>query len=105
MTVDEATVTSPPPELLNTTLPLVVATGVAPLGVVGATTCDVGGSLEDAVIFEAAEVVVLLLPPRFANLIRLLASAGFSEWRCSMAERSLLNTPSWNLGEMKCRTE
>ena len=39
----------------------------------------------------------------FAMWTSLDAIIGFSEWTCSRAERSLLNTPSLNLGERECR--
>jgi hypothetical protein len=47
--IDEATVTSPPPEVLYTTCPLFVETAVAPLGVVGARARLVGAGRVDAV--------------------------------------------------------
>lgn len=47
--VDEATVTSPPPELLKMTAPWLVATGVYPVGVVGARARLVSAGLVEAV--------------------------------------------------------
>jgi len=44
----EVSVTRPPPYVLNITAPLVVATGVADTGVVGATRMVVGGGTVDA---------------------------------------------------------
>ena len=44
----EVSVTRPPPYVLKITAPLVVATGVAELGVVGATRIVVGGGTVDA---------------------------------------------------------
>src|SRR5438045_5247768 len=114
--MDEATVTSPPPELLYTTAPVWVATAVAPLGVVGARATLVGGgtvdavkaddaaanALETAALLAAAgrllDLVVVVLLWRLARDRRLVASSGFSEWTCSSALRSLLNTPCLNLG-------
>lgn len=46
------------------------------------------------------EVVVALLPLcLFAMCTSLDAIRGFSEWTCSIADRSLLKTPSLNLGD------
>lgn len=93
--MDEATVTSPPPELLYTTSPVLVVTAVAPLGVVGARARLVGGGMVDAVraddaanalLTDAAEaletlfdVVIVALLWRLARDRRLVASRGFSE--------------------------
>ena len=94
--MDEATVTSPPPELLYTTSPVLVATAVAPLGVVGARARVVGAGTVDAVraddaanallreasdaaLETAAELVVVVLLWRLARDRRLVASSGFSE--------------------------
>ena len=44
----EVSVTRPPPYVLNITAPLVVATGVAETGVVGATRMVVGWGTVDA---------------------------------------------------------
>jgi hypothetical protein len=106
--MDEATVTSPPPELLYTTSPVLVVTAVAPLGVVGARARLVGGGTVDAVkaddaanalLTDASEalelaaaderllcagerlldVVVVALLWRLARDRRLVASRGFSE--------------------------
>jgi hypothetical protein len=50
------------------------------------------------------EVVVALLPLcLLAIWTSLDATRGFSEWTCSMADRSLLKTPSLNLGDSECR--
>ena len=99
--MDEATVTSPPPGLLYTTTPVLVAIAVAPLGVVGARARLVGGGTVDAVraddaanalLTDAAEalelaaaggrlldVVIVALLWRLARNRRLVASRGFSE--------------------------
>jgi len=97
--MDEATVTSPPPELLYTTSPVLVVTAVAPLGVVGARARLVGGGRVDAVraddaanalLTDAAAddwllcagerlLVVVALLWRLARNKRLVASRGFSE--------------------------
>jgi len=50
------------------------------------------------VVVVVEEVVVVELLCLFAILSSLLATAGFSEWTCSIAVRSLLNTPSLNFG-------
>lgn len=133
----EVSVTRPPPYVLNITAPLVVATGVAEFGVVGATRMVVGAGTVDAwmallntELTEAAleldsdaelacaelcagvlgvgvgvvlEVVALELLCLLAIWTSLEAMKGFSEWTCSMAERSLLKTPSLNLGASECR--
>jgi hypothetical protein len=57
--MDEATVTSPPPELLYTTSPVLVAIAVAPLGVVGARARLVGGGTVDAVRADDAANALL----------------------------------------------
>jgi hypothetical protein len=50
-------------------------------------------------------LAVVVLEPlcRLAIWTSLEAMKGFSEWTCSMAERSLLKTPSLNLGARECR--
>ena len=57
--MDEATVTSPPPELLYTTSPVLVVIAVAPLGVVGARARLVGGGTVDAVRVDDAANALL----------------------------------------------
>jgi len=52
-----------------------------------------------------ALVVELLSCLFFAKCTSLLAMMGLSEWTCSIAARSLLKTPSWNLGDSECSTE
>lgn len=76
--MDEATVTSPPPELLYTTSPVLVATAVAPLGVVGARARLVGGGTVDAAA-EALALLAVALVWRLARDRRLVAWSGFSE--------------------------
>lgn len=131
-TAEDVRVTNPPPYVLKTTAPSVVATGVASGGVVGGTVTVVAPGTVEARMAEERmdettaareldscwallcagveaveeEVVVALLSCLFrARCTSLLAMTGFSEWTCSMAARSLLNTPSWNLGDKACRTE
>jgi hypothetical protein len=58
--MDEATVTSPPPELLYTTSPVWVVTAVAPLGVVGARARLVGAGTVDAVRADDAATALLI---------------------------------------------
>lgn len=127
LNADDVRVTKPPPNVLNTTAPLLVSTGVAEGGVVGGTVTVVAAGTVDAKIAEermeetlaareldsdsallcagvdaVEEVVVvveLLACLFFAKCTSLLAMIGLSEWTCSMAARSLLKTPSWNLGE------
>jgi hypothetical protein len=60
--MDEATVTSPPPELLYTTPPVLVATAVAPVGVVGARARLVGDGRVDAVRADDAANALLRDP-------------------------------------------
>jgi len=57
--IDEATVTSPPAELLYTTCPLSVDTAVAPLGVLGARARLVGGGRVEAVKADDAANTLL----------------------------------------------
>jgi len=52
-----------------------------------------------------ALVVELLACLFFAKCTSLLAMIGLSEWTCSIAARSLLKTPSWNVGDSECSTE
>jgi hypothetical protein len=128
-------VTRPPPNVLNITAPLLVATGVAEFGVVGATRMVVGGGTVDAYMallnaelteaaleldsdieLDSAElcagvlgvgvvlvVVALELLCLLAIWTSLEAIRGLSEWTCSMAERSLLKTPSLNFGAREWR--
>ena len=128
---DDVRVTRPPPTVLKTTAPSVVATGVADGGALGGTVTVVAAGTVDAKMADermedtlaareldsdatllsagvdaVVEVVVELLACLFlARWTSLLAIIGFSEWTCSMAARSLLNTPSWNFGDSECRTE
>jgi len=118
---DDVKVTRPPPNVLNTTAPLLVSTAVADGGVVGGTVTVVAAGTVDAKIAEErmddtlaareldsdaallcagvegvteAEVVELLVCLFFAKCTSLLAITGFSEGACSSAARSLLKTPS-----------
>ena len=60
----------------------------------------------EAMLLDAGETgVVVVLVWRFARANRLVASGGFSEWTCSIALRSLLKTPCWNLGASLWRME
>jgi NAD(P)H-dependent flavin oxidoreductase YrpB (nitropropane dioxygenase family) len=85
----------------------VVEAGFVVVVVVVVLAVVVAAALEDVadvVVEEAAwEVVVVVVVEvellcLFAILSSLLATAGFSEWTCSIAVRSLLNTPSLNFG-------
>ena len=60
--IDEATVTSPPPELLYMTCPWVVETAVAPAGVVGARARLVGAGTVEAVRADEAANSLLSEP-------------------------------------------
>lgn len=132
LNAEDVNVTRPPPKVLNTTAPSVVSTAVADGGAVGGTVTVVAPGTVDAKMaeermedtlaareldsdaallcagvegVEVAEVVELLACLFFARWTSLLAMMGLSEWTCSMAARSLLKTPSWNLGDNECRTE
>lgn len=122
LNADDVRVTRPPPNVLKTTAPSLVPTGVADGGAVGASvTVVAAGTVEariaedrmddtlaareldsDATLLLSAgvevivdEVVVALLSCLFfARCTSLLAMIGFSEWTCSIAARSLLKTPS-----------
>ena len=131
-TAEDVKVTNPPPNVLKTTAPSVVSTAVAEAGAAGATvTVVAAGTVEAKMAEERMEetlaaleldaasallwagveavdevvVVELLSCLFFARCTSLLAMTGFSEWTCSIAARSLLNTPSWNLGDSECKTE
>jgi hypothetical protein len=118
---DDVNVTRPPPTVLNTTAPPPVETGVADSGACGGTVTVVAAGTVDAKMADDriddtlaareldsdtallcagvegvidAVVVELLVCLFFARCTSLLAMIGFSEWTCSTAARSLLNTPS-----------